>query len=202
MKKHMSGLLTAALVACTGIAMSRADQPAPEKKTGEPKPIAPAAAAQPPLTDESLLTMLKNMGYTPEVEKTLNGRNCYKLSIDRAGLTYAINISLSGDKTRLWINAWLSDVPEKEPISADRLLDLLEGNWTYGPAHFRYYSKFRMLNLGLGVDNHDITPSVLREQLETFSNTLTKSEPLWNVKKWKPTDKAIADKPSDKTNGK
>lgn len=190
MKITVTTLFAAILTLTLGTALGRADQPA--AKGAEPKVVLPPDV----LTDESLKTMLENMGYTPKVEKTAKG-NIYTITIKRGTWTYIIDLSLSPSKTKLWLSGWLSALPEKEPIPADKLLDLLEGSWTYGPAHFRYHRAFRQLNVGLCLDNREMTPAAVRTQIESFMETMKKSELLWNVKKWKASDKVTLSKPGD-----
>lgn len=170
---------------------ARADQPA------TPKPAPAAAPSIAPLTDESLQEMLEKMGYEAKVEKTNQG-NIYSVTIKRGTWTYIIDVSLSPSKTKLWLSGWLSVLPENEKIPVDKLLGLLEGSWTYGPAHFRYHKAFRQLNLGLCLDNREITPAVLRDQLENFMETMKKTELLWNAKKWENKQEVTIGKPAGK----
>jgi hypothetical protein len=177
----MKCFAAALLASVLGIAAAnaRADEPAKPA----PIPSQPAVQAVPPLTDAALLEMIQKMGYEAQIEKTDKG-NIYSLNIKRGTWTYIIDVSLSPSKTKLWLSGWLSELPPNEKISVDKLLDLLEGSWTYGPAHFRYHKKFRQLNIGLCLDNREISPAVLREQLESFMETMKKSELLWNAKMW------------------
>ena len=186
MKKFAAALCAGLLTVACGAPAARAQQPA-----GTPAP----------LTDDSLLAMLKNMGYAPRIEKTPKG-SIYSLTIQRGTWTYYVDVSLSPSKTKLWLSGWLSALPRDEKVPAERLLALLEGSWTHGPAHFRYHRGFRQLNIGLCLDNRDITPETLRTQLESFMDTMKKSEELWNVKKWKPGEPVSVGRPAGTDKGK
>lgn len=144
-------------------------------------PDAPKAADI--LTEDSLHTMLKNMGYNVGIEKTPQG-NIYMLTIKRDTWTYVLDVSLSPSKTKLWFSGWLKELPKDGTVTVDRLLDLLEANWLRGPYHFRYHRAFHQLNIALCLDNQGITPAVLRTQLEGFMDTMKSTETLWNPKKW------------------
>lgn len=191
MKITVTALFAALLTLTLGSTLCRADEPA--QKGSEPKVVLPPGV----LTEESLQKMLENMGYTPKVEKTAQG-NIYTITINRGTWSYIIDLSLSPSKTKVWFSGWLSVIPEGQQVPADKLLDLLEGSWTYGPCHFRYHRAFRQLNVGLCLDNRDMTPAAVRAQIESFMETMKKSELLWNVKKWKPTDKVTLSKPANK----
>ena len=186
MKQFATALCAGLLTVACGAPAARAQQPA-----GTPVP----------LTDDSLLAMLKNMGYAPRIEKTPKG-NIYSLTIQRGTWTYYVDVSLSPSKTKLWLSGWLSALPRDEKVPAERLLALLEGSWTHGPAHFRYHRGFRQLNIGLCLDNREITPETLRTQLESFLDTMKKSEELWNVKKWKPGEPVSVGRPAGTDKGK
>ena len=75
---------------------------------------------------------------------------------------------------------------------------LLEGSWTHGPSHFRYHPAFNQLNIGVCLENRNLGPAELRQQLESFMDTMKKTELLWNVNKWKPNDQVTIGKPAGK----
>jgi hypothetical protein len=185
MKAIAALLLTGSIAAFSTLA-ARAAESAEKPKAAEPKR----------LTDESLLAMLENMGYEPKIEKTASG-NIYSITVTRGTWSYIFDVSLSPSKTKLWFSGWLSVLPEGKAVPSEKLLALLEASWTHGPAHFRYHPPFRQLNLGLCIDNRDITPTQLREQIEGFMDTMKKTELLWNVKKWDEKQNVTIGKPAD-----
>jgi hypothetical protein len=193
--KAIAALLLTGAIAAFATFTARAAEPVE-------KPKAEAKAAEPKrLTDESLLAMLENMGYEPKVEKTSAG-NIYSITVTRGTWSYIFDVSLSPSKTKLWFSGWLSVLPEGKAVPSEKLLALLEASWTHGPAHFRYHPPFRQLNLGLCLDNRDITPTQLREQIEGFMDTMKKTELLWNVKKWDEKQNVTIGKPADKKDEK
>lgn len=181
-----------AAVLLPAVAFLLAGHPAPaDQPAGPPKPPAEAA----PLTEESLQQMLTLMGYEPKVEKTASS-NIYTLTIKRDTWTYVVQVSLSPNKSKLWLSGWLGELPPNEKIPVEKLLDLLEGSWNYGPTHFRYYKKFRQINLGLCLENRNVTSPHLRENLEDFMDTMKKTELLWNAKKWENKPEVTVGKPA------
>jgi hypothetical protein len=168
-KSILSAVLgLATLAATSGLA---AADPARSPGAGEPA-VRPAAAA--PLTHDSLLKVLQDMGYSPRVEKTQTGA-IYHLTVERDGWTYRLQLALSSNQQFLWISTGVVTLPSDEKVPADRLLRLLEENDRIGPMFISYYKKFHQLQLVLPLYNGGgITPVVLRGQLEDFMATTRK----------------------------
>jgi hypothetical protein len=171
-------LVAAVLAVACGAALVQADTPAKAKPDGGKQ----AATA---LTHESLMTMLKNMGYEPQIIDAQGGGKIYRLKIKTGGWTYDLDVALSGSKRYLWVTGWLATLPKDEKVPAENLLKLLESSLDNGPYHFRYHKEYRQLSLGLALLNSNISATSLREGLDDMCTTIKNTEPVWNVKKWK-----------------
>ncbi|HVS37964.1 MAG TPA: hypothetical protein VMS17_20560 [Gemmataceae bacterium] len=161
-------LATAGIMALTLAGMqARADGPTPAPKTDKP------AAVAAPLTDESLLTMLQNMGYDPKVEK-LEKTSIYTVKVDQGDWTYYIDVSLSNDKDELWITSSVADMPADGQLPAAMLQKLLEKNNDIGPSAVYLDAKFKKVKVGLPLLNHGgITPQVFRTYFGDYMKDVT-----------------------------
>ena len=121
MSKFMKFALAGIMATALGVSQARAEGPAPAPKAD--KPVRAAA----PLTDESLQTMLENMGYDAKEEK-LEKTTIYTVKIDQGDWTYYIDLALSNDKDQLWITSSVADFPADGKVPAETLLRLLAGN--------------------------------------------------------------------------
>jgi hypothetical protein len=138
------------------------------------------------IDDDALLTMLRDMGYDPKVDKTADGAAIYTLIVKQDTWTKVVEVSLSPNKRKVWLSAPLPSIPA-EKVTGGPLLALLQENWDLAPAHFRVYKPGKpgnMLSLGLAVDNRDITPQVLRQELDFMLGAISRTHPLWDVAKW------------------
>src|SRR5262245_60913541 len=91
----------AAAVMSLSLTAVRADQPA--------APAKPAAATAGVLTDESLKTMLENVGYQPKVEKVGNS-NHYCITVQSGGIQFAVSLQISPNKEKLWAIVAVADL--------------------------------------------------------------------------------------------
>ena len=144
--------------------------------------VRPAVGGQ-TLTDESLKMLLDNLGYEPEVIKSTGGNPMYRLKLTRDGWEFMFYVSLSSDRTVLWMSAPLMTLPEASKIPAERLEKLLAKNFDIGPAHFCIHGN-RQLFLEKPIANRGLNASTLRIELDSFTSTIKETGPLWDLKTW------------------
>jgi hypothetical protein len=167
-------ILTTALG--TALARGQGDPPAKDEKTTAPK--------SQPLTDESLLTMLENMGYTPTAADLIGGGKRYSTRMEHNNITYSVRAALSNDKKKLWLDIPLGGFPKDTAIDSQRLLKLLELNVNLGPTFFSYNKGQNNLYINLPVENQGITPGVLRQQIQWLLQDAGDTKDHWMVKDW------------------
>lgn len=131
------------------------------------------------LTEETLLTMVRGLGYEPTTRKS-GDRPIHHLKIVRGTWTYEIDVSLSTNKRKVWLSCWFKDM-SREP-TASEFAALLEASFKHGPAHFTYTPATRTLNLGMALDNRAITPEILRFEMDIFMDVIRDTQPLWNLR--------------------
>jgi hypothetical protein len=137
----------------------------------------------------SLKTMLDGMGLD-EVKENKNDKGevvSYSVNIQRAPWTFWISVSLSPDKTNVWLNAWLSKVPDPGNVPPKVLLGLLAANEKIWPAYFIYSETWTQFRLSMPVPNRDVKAKDLRKQLDLTCSMIQEYAPLWNPEKWPKT---------------
>ncbi|MFO0969923.1 MAG: type III secretion system chaperone [Gemmataceae bacterium] len=133
------------------------------------------------LTDESLSTMLRELGYEPTVRKNTSGSgSVYHLKVPRGTWTFEVDVSLSNNKRKVWLSCWFNDMA-RDP-TASEFSALMEANFKHGPAHFTYTPKTRTLNLGMALDNRALSNDILRLELDTFMDVIRDTQSLWNLR--------------------
>ena len=130
------------------------------------------------LDDDSLKSMLDNMGYTP---KSLS--KGYLIAVQRDSWTYNMQLVLSGDQTKVGINANLGAVDDVSTVTADQWRTLLEKNSDIDPSAFYYDKDQHKLYLHRVIDNRDVTPEILRKQIDTFCSNIHDTADSWNFTK-------------------
>jgi hypothetical protein len=132
----------------------------------------PAIAAS--LDDATLQQMLTNMGYAPS--KLSKG---FLVAIKRETWTYYVQLVLSGDGTKLGLNANMGTISSLESVTASQWLSLLAANNDIDPSAFNVDRPTRKLYIHRSLDNRDVTPEFLRNQIESFINNIKNTETLW-----------------------
>lgn len=135
------------------------------------------ALAQAVLDDTSLQQMLDGLGYAP---KALS--NGYLITVENEGWTMYIQVLLSSDHTKLGMNANLGSVDEST-VTADQWKGLLAANNDIDPEGFVYNADTKKLYMHLSLDNRDMTPQTMREQIDNFMGRIRSTESLWSFTK-------------------
>jgi hypothetical protein len=126
------------------------------------------------LSNGSLQEMLKGLGYEP---KPLS--KGYLIAIKKDTWTYNMQLVLSGDGTKLGINANLGSVADPDSITASQWKGLLIENSEIDPSCFYFDKDQKKLYLHRVLDNRAITPSYLRQQVENFCANIKETADFW-----------------------
>ena len=130
------------------------------------------------LDNDSLKTMLDNMGYAP---KSLS--KGYLIAVQRDGWTYNMQLVISGDQTKVGINANLGSVDDPTTVNADQWRTLLEKNSDIDPSAFYFDKDQHKLYLHRVVDNRALTAEILRKQIDNFCSNIHDTSDSWNFAK-------------------
>lgn len=171
-KSLMSGMAVAAMATVAtvspafgagGADVKAIENPAVEKSTER-------------ITSEKLGVMLRNFGY--EIRNTGTTKSpVYRFTEKRYGLTVPVYVSLSFDKSTLWIRSSVIRLPEKP--DAGYLAKLMSSR--LGKTHFVIQG--RLLRIRRPVDNIAITPKSIRKQLNMFLADIKRTRNDWTIKK-------------------
>jgi hypothetical protein len=138
--------------------------------------VAGAAQAQSvrQLDNAGLVAMLTNMGLQP---KALS--KGYLVQIKRDGWTFSVQVVLSSDASKLGFNANLGALKNETGVSAQQWEALLEENGDIDPSTLYVDRDQKKLYLHRSLDNRDVTPDFLLNQLNNFVENIKSTEKLW-----------------------
>ena len=129
------------------------------------------------LTDENLEKTLEDMGLEPK--KLSKG---YLIVVKQDTWTLNTQLVLSENKTKLGMNSNLG-VVEEEKVTASQWMSLLVSNGDIDPSSFYYNKEQKKLYLHRSIDNRDLTPAILRKEIETFCSNVRSTSKLWEFTK-------------------
>jgi hypothetical protein len=139
---------------------------------------APAKAQGVALNDDSLTTMLADMGFAPK--KLSKG---FLIVAQQDKWTLNVQVVLSEDHTKLGLNANLGDVPNEQAVTAAQWKELLVANGNIDPSSFYFDTKQKRLYLHRSFDNRAVTPAVLKGQIDHFIENIRSTSSLWSFTK-------------------
>lgn len=131
-----------------------------------------------PLNNDSLKTMLDGMGYSPTALS-----KGYLIAIKRDTWTYNMQLVLSGDGTKLGINANLGVVDDPDSVGAASWLKLLQDNEDTDPTVFYFDKDQKKLYLHRVLDNRSISAAFLRTQIDNFCSNIHDTNEDWKFTK-------------------
>jgi hypothetical protein len=176
--------------------------------TGAAAPMAVVAAEaddRSKLSDESLGTLLKAMGFETKLhEKRYD--YAFKAVIDDNEWELSMSAVLSQDANSLWIMAWLDELPKSAAdVPRTALLRLLADNDKLGKGKFfAYIASNRRFVLQRVIPNDNVTGASLRAALDDLGSTVVATHGHWSVSNWQsPTqeDPAAAQKSGAQVKG-
>ena len=178
MKKCLLVLMT---MLAFGIA--RAEEP---KKADSPKPDTKTDTGA--LTPEKLGAMLRDLGYEPKDVSVDKKKDIYEITTESNGWKVYITVSLSSDRTLLWLDVNFNPIANTEASPTAAWLKLLELSHENDPIHFTLDDKNR-IHVAMPQDNHGITPVALRKTIENFDAVVRQTAPYWKADNFKPQPK-------------
>lgn len=114
-------------------------------------------------SDDDLKTVLDNLGLEP---KQLSAG--YLVSVKQDTWTFHIQFVVSGDKTKVGLNANLGEVKDPTAVTAAEWLDILKANEDLEPSIFYFGKKLNKLYLHRTFDNRALTPAIVKRELDNF----------------------------------
>lgn len=130
------------------------------------------------LDDAALEEILTGLGYEPK--KLSKG---FLVTVKKDEWTYYIQFVLSGDTTRLGMNANLGSVDNPDTVTAKEWMDLLAQNNVIDPSSFNFDKTQKKLYLHRVLDNRAITPAYIRVQIENFYTNIHDTSDYWKFVK-------------------
>lgn len=139
-----------------------------------PEGLAAQSSAGTTLTKLNLKATLENMGF----EAKDLGADTYEITLNQ-GTIVPISVSLSTDATRIWL-VTLVGKKELSSYSSEKLIKLLQSNWNTGVSFFVLnQNKLQMIR---PVENRNVTPVLLRKEIEGQARSVSTTESLWAEK--------------------
>lgn len=145
----------------------------------------PASSVKGKLTDKSLETLLKAMGFELKVEEKRYDF-AFKATIDKEEWELSMSAVLSQDTTSVWVMAWLDELPKSAAdVPRTALLRLLSDNDKLGKGKFfAYIAANRRFVLQRVVANEDMTSEKFRAILDDLGQSVVATHPHWLVSNW------------------
>jgi hypothetical protein len=138
-----------------------------------PRALAQSAGCTAALNDSCLSQMLTGLGYEP---KPLSKGFLIVKKVD--GWTLSMQVVISGDATKIGMNANLGLVTDTE-VSAAQWEALMVANGEIDPSSFYYDDTQKKLYLHRSIDNRYVTPASLGGQIDNFMGNVRSTSKLW-----------------------
>jgi hypothetical protein len=188
-------LLSAAAATLFGTSATQAGDPL----LGGVAPSQPASTIVAPsseLTEDSLLLMLRNLGYDPKITTYSNGQKGFPVVVEHNNFTVHVVANFSPSKKVVYLKAYLGQIPAVKNIPAEVLAKLLEVQVN---SKGRFFISGDNLYYQMPLDNTGITPQALRFWLDELVAQVKENLPYWNTTKWT-TEGQVANALNDKVN--
>jgi len=106
------------------------------------------------------------------------GSDSYQITIYQ-GTIVPISVSLSSDESRIWLNTFFGERILAN-FTSDKLIKLLQSNWSTGVSFFVLNgNKLEMIR---PIENRNVTPVLLRKEIESQARSVSNTTSLWNDK--------------------
>jgi hypothetical protein len=135
-------------------------------------------AAKGALSDSTLLQMLTDLGYEPK--KLKQG---YVVAIKKDEWTYNVQFVISPNREKLGLNANMGTVDDPAAITATQWMSVLAANTDIAPSFFYYNKAKSTLYVHRVLDNRCLSSTILRQQVEAFTNNIKETEDVWKFTK-------------------
>jgi len=125
------------------------------------------------LDDAGLKQMITGLAY--EIKN--KDESTFDIDVATPGLKIPTRLFLSKSKSKLWFSVLVMEKERADALTADQMRKLLEANLNSGPAHFMLEKGG--LKMKMAIDNRDITPLVLRTEIDYFTARVAETKDLW-----------------------
>lgn len=125
------------------------------------------------LDDAGLKTMLTNLGY--EVKEP--GTSTFEVPMTAAGLNIPTRVFIAKSKSKIWLSVALITKEGVDKLTREDLQKILEKNVEVGPCHFMIEGGW--LKLKMAIDNRNVTPVILRSELDYLAARVGESKVVW-----------------------
>jgi hypothetical protein len=126
------------------------------------------------ITKLNIKPTLENMGF----ETKDLGNNIYEI-VTNQGTVVPMTVSLSTDESRIWLTSFFGD-KDLAGYTADKLVKLLQSNWATGVSFFALDGN--KLKMTRPVENRNVTPVLLRKEIESQARSVNNTQSLWSNK--------------------
>lgn len=162
------------VVTCLALALAGAAH-AEDKGHGASAPVpdthVPAGAVK--YTLDSLKEQLTKMGFAPKHDGEL-------LGIEVKKEDYESYLYFSVDDHQVWLQSTLAnEITNLDSVPATAYWKLLEANGNIAPAHFALDGDDKTLSIFQSLSKYQVTPAVLKEQIEAFHKAIQGTDALW-----------------------
>ncbi len=127
------------------------------------------------VTNGNLRNFLENMGF--EVNDL--GNNNFEI-FTNLGYKVYMTVALSTDESRIWLTTFFGEKVLSN-YTADKLIKMLQSNWNTGVSFFALDGT--KLKMTRPVENRNVTPVLLRKEIENQARNVQNTESMWNDKK-------------------
>lgn len=136
------------------------------------------------LDDNSLKTMLENLGYEPKPIKYQNGRTGQRIKVAFKGFDAEMDVSLSANNANVWGVLNVAELKSEHHADGSRFIKILQLNLTHGPCHFRISKDGKYITLARGMTNRIIVAKDLKGHIDDLLSTAEQTAEYWDTSKW------------------
>ena len=138
---------------------------------------APSDRAQKILNGDHLAEMLRDADLDPKVE----GDDFVSFKFKHQRWDFPVAMNLTDHNSRLWIVFVLTKLEGGKQLKTEQLAGLLGANRDLRPAMFTMADSGKRIELYLALPNDQISPKVLRDNLQTLAGVAEQTAGLWEV---------------------
>jgi hypothetical protein len=147
--------------------------------------LTPVKEVVEPLTNESLGKMLEQLGMSPKSVVLSDAITAYDMSIARSTWTISMRVALTHNREYIWMLVSCAEVNDPAAVSSGYWHGLVLKNYYIAPHNFFFDPVAKMLMLGHGERNLNITPALLRTWIDAAADTTIATYDVWKVPEMK-----------------
>lgn len=130
------------------------------------------------LTESTLVQMLEDLRYEPR-----KLRQGYVVTIREDDWTYNVQLVISPNGEKIGLNANIGVVDDPVSVRAADWQNVLAENTAISPSFFYYNKANRTLYMHRVIDNRCVTATILRQQIQAFTEDIRESADAWKFVK-------------------